>query len=574
MSDASGVLHWRTLLRENPKAGATALVASVISVGALAVLARWSGSFLASLATNAAMPSILRATLDGIALLGIVTFASAVRDVSLVSVAAAVSASVRARMLATLIRQPASARRLTPSGESMMRLASDVTLLHQSLVRVLAVWLPSVATSGVLLIALFWTSMPLAVATVVFVAPTLLFVGRSGRRLQGAVRLTQESTATLGSAMSESLAGVREAKVFRREAALEARFTLASNASIARVVREERAAVAHPAVTTFASAVALTALVLVAAWWRRSGSIDGEQVTRYLVVLALLVGPLQEAIRSASAVARCRALLRRCEEVIDGAREGDAPNATDLVRHPGGCRVQFDRAVVQTLDGGFVLGPISLDIARGETIVIRGASGAGKSTLIELIPRLGDLTSGVLRIDGVPATSLTLASLRGACAFVPQEPYFFSGTLRDNLIFAQGDVSEHALHQAIRDAHADGIVRRLPEGLSTRVLSGGENFSVGERQRLALARALLVDPAILLLDEPTAALDPESSALVIASLRTLTSGRTSIIVTHSAALHELAHRIVTLERGRVAHIAKGPRSARVMPPEGVLANTT
>lgn len=557
------------------RASISATIALIAGVIALALLARWSGAFLGALLSARPMVEVLRSAGVGVALLAIVTLASAVRDVSLVSLAAEISSGVRQRMLASLIRRPASRERTTSGGESVTRFATDVTLLHQSLVRVLAIWLPSVVTSVVLVVALFWSSLPLALATIAFVAPTLLIVGRSGRRLQGAVRLTQENTTALGAAIADSLAGIREAKVFRREQALEARFDDMLAESVRRVVREERAAVAHPALTTFASAIALTALVLAAAWMRRSGAISNVEVTRYLVVLALLVGPLQEAIRSSSALTRVRTLLARCDEVIDEERELDRPDAVALVRPQGGCSVSLARALVKHATSTFVLGPLTLDVARGETIVVRGASGSGKSTLLELIPRLTSLTSGEVSVEGTGVQDLTLSTLRGACAFVPQEPFFFAGSIRENLTFAQGNVSAAMIASAMRAAHVDTVVARLPGGIDAMLASGATNLSVGERQRLALARAMLVRPSILLLDEPTAALDPESERLVVDSLRRFTRKRTALIVTHSAALDSLAHRIVTLENGRLTRIecVREMCEDRVFDDDDVLANS-
>jgi ABC-type multidrug transport system fused ATPase/permease subunit len=560
LTSGAGKRELSRLMKAQGGRTAAAALATLVTVGALYGLAHWAGGFVPLLLSDGDFRPVIRSAGWGVLLLAVVTAGTALRDVSLVSLAADCSSSVRMRMLQALVRQPVAAGRALSRGEALTRVAGDVVLLHQALVRAMAIWLPAAVTSVVLLAAVVVASPRLALATAVLVAPALAVVARAGGRLQGVVRLTQESTAALGHAVGEAMAGVKEAKVFRREEALEARFAELSRRSVDRIVREERAAVAHPALMTFVSSLVLAALVLLAAWWQRQGVMEPAAVTRFLVLLALLVAPLQEAMRSFSAVSRAMALLARCDEIAAAPTERDAPGAR-LLSTPrrGGVAVDFDGVVVRFSDSGFTLGPLTLHVEAGETLVVTGASGSGKSTMLELIPRLADPTAGALRIDGDDVRTLTLASLRAACAFVPQEPYFFAGTIRDNLAFVRPDLDDTALARACRTAHAWEFIERLPQRFDTPVSSGASNLSVGQRQRLALARAILVDPALLLLDEPTAALDPESEALLIASLDEVTEGRSAVIVSHSVAMERLAHRVVRMAHGRVVAIEEGAR---------------
>lgn len=551
------------LLAAHRGRAAGAALAMIVTVAALSALAHWAGGFVPLLLSDGDFPPVIRSAGWGVLLLATVTAGTAIRDVSLVSLAADCSSSVRLRMLRALVRQPVAAGRALSRGETLTRVAGDVVLLHQALVRAMAIWLPAAVTSVVLLTAVVVASPRLALATAILVAPALAVVARAGGRLQGVVHLTQESTAALGHAVGEAMAGVKEAKVFRREEALEARFAELSRQSVARIVREERAAVAHPALMTFVSSLVLAALVLLAAWWQRQAVMEPAAVARFLVLLALLVAPLQEAMRSFSAVSRAVALLARCDEIATVQTERDAPGARHLsAPRRGGVAIGFDDVVVRFADSGFTLGPLTLRVEGGETVVVTGASGSGKSTMLELIPRLADPVAGVLHIDGDDARTLTLASLRATCAFVPQEPYFFAGTIRDNLAFVRPDVDDAALTRACRSAHAWEFIERLPQRFDTPVTGGASNLSVGQRQRLALARAILVDPALLLLDEPTAALDPESERLLIASLSDITEGRTAVIVSHSVAMERLAHHVVRMAHGRIVVVEEGVRAAR------------
>jgi ABC-type multidrug transport system fused ATPase/permease subunit len=236
-------------------------------------------------------------------------------------------------------------------------------------------------------------------------------------------------------------------------------------------------------------------------------------------------------------------------EAADATAIEDAPGALSFrgvtVRHPG---------------TGFILGPVELEVVAGETIVLVGPSGSGKSTLLELVPRLADPDDGAILLDGVELSRLSLDSLRGRCALVPQEPYFFAGTIEENLTFAAPHVDRRALHLACRAAHVEEFVQRLPQGYATPLARGASNLSVGQRQRLAMARAMLVSPRILLLDEPTAALDDESEQLLVDALRAFSDGRTTIIASHAPRVLPLAHRIVRLVHGRVVGIEAGMRA--------------
>lgn len=556
----------RRHLGANGRQVATALLALVLASVSLFALARWAGAFLPALVAGAPLATLWRDALVGIALLALATGSAAIRDVTLVSIATDFSATLRLEMLRALVRQPAAAARAQPAGETLMRIAGDITLLHQSLVRVLALWGPSVVTSAILLGALVATTPVLALATVLLIAPMLVAIGRVSGRLMGAVRLAQEHLATLGGALGEALAGVREAKVFRREEALERRFAELSNRAVQHMLREERLAVTHPAAVSFVAVTALLGLLLLAAWWHRRGAIDAAGLTQFLVLLGLLAGPLQESFRSYGSTVRLRTLYQRCAELLATPPEREAADA--IVVHDAPGALWFRGVTVRHPGTGFVLGPVELQVVAGETIVLVGPSGSGKSTLLELVPRLADPDDGGVLLDGVALPRLSLASLRGRCALVPQEPYFFAGTIEENLTFATPHVDRSALRAACRAAHVEEFVQRLPDGYATTLVRGASNLSVGQRQRLAMARAMLVAPRILLLDEPTAALDEESEQLLVDALRVFSEGRTTIIASHAPRVLPLAHRIVRLVHGRVVGIEAGTRATppHVRPP--------
>jgi ATP-binding cassette subfamily B protein len=202
-------------------------------------------------------------------------------------------------------------------------------------------------------------------------------------------------------------------------------------------------------------------------------------------------------------------------------------------------------------EGGDVLRHFDLDVAPGETHAIVGATGAGKSTIVKLLLRLYEPRQGSIAVDGVPIDELTFQSLRGAIGFVSQDVYLFQGTVRENLTYGRPDATDDDVVRAATLAEAHTFISALPEGYATVVGERGQKLSGGQRQRLTLARAILRDPAILVLDEATSAVDNETEAAIQRSLAAVSAGRTTIVIAHRLSTVRHAHRIHVLEDGEV-----------------------
>lgn len=564
---------FRAYAAAHPSIVAAAVAGMLVVVVTMYGLAWWAGRVAADVAGGAPLGALARRLAVGLVLMVVLTICASTRDLALARLSAGFAAAIRSAMLRTLVRLPLPAVRAHASGDVVTRIGGDIALLHHALLRSLAIWLPSVATSVALLAATIATSPMLAAVTVLLVVPVLVVTTRTGAQLQRAVRDSQERVAVLGTLVADTMAGVREAKVFRREDAIEARASALSNDVFAQTMREERLALTVPAIVTLVAFVGACGLVLAAAWEFERGAIDAEGLTRFLVLLVMLAGPLQESARSASAVARFRALARRCRQLLDAPIEHDESTASPDASLDG--QIRFASARIEYPSTGFTLGPIDLDVRAEETIALVGPSGSGKSTLLELVPRLVATTSGSITFGEPTGRVPSLGAIRGACAYVPQEPYFFDGTVRENLRFASLNASNDDIMAVAGAAHVNDFVRRLPGGYDARLTRGALNLSVGQRQRLAVARAMLVDPRILLLDEPTAALDEESERLLIEALLRFTERRTTLLVTHRPALLTLAHRIVQLRDGHIVAVSEGPRAgprARVSPIASVVVS--
>jgi ABC-type multidrug transport system fused ATPase/permease subunit len=260
--------------------------------------------------------------------------------------------------------------------------------------------------------------------------------------------------------------------------------------------------------------------------------------------IAETIGSLQQAIVSA----------HRVREIFGLTPERpDAPEALDATNIAG--HVRFERVTFAYNGDCPVLEDVSFLARPGEMVAIVGLTGAGKTTLVSLIPRLFDPTRGRVLVDGVDVSRYSLRSLRERIALVPQEPVLFSGTIADNIRYGRLEASDEEVAAAARAAHVHELVRRLPKGYKTRVAEAGATLSAGERQRLAIARAMLKNARILILDEPTSSLDAISEAAVFGALRRLREGRTTIVIAHRLSTIRDATRILVLHERRL--IAQG-----------------
>jgi ABC-type multidrug transport system fused ATPase/permease subunit len=260
-----------------------------------------------------------------------------------------------------------------------------------------------------------------------------------------------------------------------------------------------------------------------------------------LSAIAHTTGQLQGAIAGAK---RVRAMLALVPETVD------APDAVEATNVKGD--VVFEDVGFSYPDGTRVLDDISFQARPGEMVALVGLTGAGKTTLVSLIPRFYNATSGRVLIDGVDVRKYRVRSLREKIAFVLQDPVLFSGTIADNLRYGRLEATQEEVEDAARAAHAHQFVSRLPKGYETEIAEAGGGLSGGERQRLSVARAILKNAPILILDEPTSSLDAISEEIVFAALRHLRAGRTTIVIAHRLSTVRDADRILVLDEGRIA----------------------
>jgi subfamily B ATP-binding cassette protein MsbA len=271
----------------------------------------------------------------------------------------------------------------------------------------------------------------------------------------------------------------------------------------------------------------------------------------------MMYTPIKKLSRVNANLQQAMAASERIFEVLDTHSEvRERPNAAVLqgLRHG----IEFHRVAFAYEDrpNKPILRDVSFSVAPGEMVAIVGLSGAGKTTLVNLLPRFYDVTGGAIRIDGVDIRDFTLASLRSKIGMVTQETVLFAETIASNIAYGSPAATQEAIEAAARAAHADEFIAGLPQGYQSRIGERGQTLSGGQRQRLAIARAILKNAPILILDEATSSLDAESELLVQDALQTLMQDRTSFVIAHRLSTVRRADQIIVLEKGRIVEVGK------------------
>lgn len=440
-------------------------------------------------------------------------------------------------------------------GELVSRLVNDIAQIQAAVTADLAGFAATSLTLIGAVALLFWQSWRLTLLVLVVVPPLVVVARLFGRSMRRYGQEYQDRLAEGSAVAEETLGGIRLVQAFTREDLEAARFADALRLLYGTAVRRARA------MAGFGTAVAsLSFLVLVlTVWFGGREVLAGRLTTGELVAFVAYSGMVANSSSSLIGLyarwANALGASRRVFAVL--AREpaiSDRPGARPLGRVAG--RVTLE-GVHFAYDGRrHVLRGIELDVTEGEKLALVGPSGAGKSTLLHLVARFYDPTAGRVLVDGTDIRDVALESLRRQIGIVSQETLLFNASVADNLRFGRPDATDAEIFAAARAACAQEFVARLPDGYDTVVGERGVRLSVGERQRLAIARALLRDPRLLLLDEATSSLDNESEVLVQQALERLTVGRTTIVIAHRLSTVLGADRIAVLDEGRLVGIGR------------------
>ena len=376
------------------------------------------------------------------------------------------------------------------------------------------------------------------------------------RRLTALTQEMRERGADLGSFLVDSVMGMRVVTSLNAGAHEVGRFRARNDAFIAAMLRMQLTSFMAGALPGALLTASTSAVVLYGGWRIIAGEMTIGTLVAFMAYQARLFGPIQILMGLGAGLASARVSLGRILELFDTPAEVvERADAVPLARIAEGLR--FDH-VAKRYDRDAVLVDIDVTIPAGSFCAILGESGAGKSTLADLLVRYQDVDAGRVLLDGVDVRSLRLDDLRREILLVDQAPYLFNDSIRANIAFGLDSVADEDIERAVHAAGLDALVARLPEGLETRTGERGLALSAGERQRLALARALLRRPSVLILDEPTSALDAETEARIADRLRGALPNATLIVITHKPALAERADIVVRLDGGRATVVARRP----------------
>jgi ATP-binding cassette subfamily B protein len=438
------------------------------------------------------------------------------------------------------------------TGRIMTRMTTDVDALSSFLQTGLITMVNSVLSFIGVLIAMLIINLRLGLTLLtiipVLVAATVVFRAKSSQ----AYREAREKVSAVNADLQENVAGLRVAQAYRREQVNSEHFAGLSGAYLTTRLRAQRYIALYFPFVQALSTLGGALVLFVASSEVHSGALTAGSLIAYLLFIDLLFSPVQQLSQVFDGFQQANVGLQRIKSLL--RTPTSTPEAASPVPVDRRLRGQIELRDVHFSYPGQkqeALAGVSLSIAPGETVALVGQTGAGKSTLVKLIARFYDVTSGRLVVDGVDVRDYDLASYRHQLGVVPQEPYLFAGTVRDAIAYGRPDATDAEVEAAARGVGAIEMIARLPGGFGHEVSERGRNLSAGQRQLVALARAYLVDPAILLLDEATAALDLAAEAEVSRATDQLAQQRTTLVVAHRLTTASRADRIVVVESGRV-----------------------
>ncbi|MFG2022813.1 ABC transporter ATP-binding protein [Streptomyces sp. NPDC048825] len=437
------------------------------------------------------------------------------------------------------------------TGRIMTRMTTDVDALSTFLQTGLVTAFVSVVTFFGIMVALFVIDIQLALVVFATLPPLIIGTVFFRRASVKAYELARERVSVVNADLQESVAGLRIVQAFRRERGGRERFAAGSDSyRQARIRGQWLISVYFPFVQLLSSAAA-AAVIIVGAGRIDAGTLSTGALVAYLLYIDLFFAPVQQLSQVFDGYQQATVSLGRVQELL---QEPTSTKAADAAREVPSLRgdVAFEDVDFAYNDNEEALSGVSLRIPAGQTVAFVGETGAGKSTLVKLVARFYDPTGGRVTVDGTDLRALDLTSYRHRLGVVPQEAYLFQGTVRDAIAYGRPDATDAEVEAAARAVGAHDMIATLDGGYLHEVAERGRNLSAGQRQLIALARAELVDPDILLLDEATAALDLATEAQVNQATDRIAGRRTTLVVAHRLTTAARADRVVVMDHGRVA----------------------
>lgn len=447
------------------------------------------------------------------------------------------------------------------SGRIMTRMTTDVDALSSFIQTGMSTAIVSVLTIGGIAIALLVTDVTLALVALAVIPPLIISTLIFRKFSAAAYSQSRERISMVNADFQENITGLRAAQAYRREEGAARRFAERAESYRRSRMRSQRAISLYFPFIAFLSDLALAGVVLVGARQVSDGSTSAGVLIAFVLYLGLLFGPIQQLSQVFDGYQQANVGLERIGDLLRTPSSIETADSADLISLDG--HLDGD---VHLRDVGFrysgaevdALTDIDLHIPAGTTVALVGRTGAGKSTVVKLLARFYDPTSGSVQVDDTDIRDFHLSQYRHRLGVVPQEAHLFTGTVAENIAFGRPDASNVDIEQAARAVGALRAIADMRGGMNHPVGERGQGLSAGQRQLIALARAELVDPDLLLLDEATATLDPATEKMVLEASRSVTRKRTSIVVAHRLATAARADLIVVVDRGRI--VEYGPHA--------------
>lgn len=519
------------------------------TTGIMGLLQGWVDRFLPAQAGQVDL-WVIPATILGLAVMRMVS--SFAGDYGSVWLSSRVQADLREQMFATIMRLPSRFFDTTTTSLTQSRVAFDASQVSQAGLNVLNVAVrDSVATIGYLVL-LFSIDVKLALFCMATMPIIAVIVTLAGRRMRHLSKSSQQAVGELTSVLDESIGGQRVVKIFGGQDYEQARF-------VDVVKRNRQLAVKHAATSAMNSGIimmlvgiTLSSVIYFALLRAQSGAITPGAFVAFMGALMAMQSPIKNLTKINEPLQRGLAAAESVFGLIDTELEPD-PGQAAPVAVQGNLSLQnvHFRYNTDDPDAPTALKHVSLDIRAGETVALVGGSGGGKTTLLGLLPRFYDVSGGQILLDGVDLRDYQLLALRRQFALVSQDVILFNDTVAANIAYGDPAPDQARIEAAARAAYAHDFIMQMPQGYATPAGQNGSRFSGGQRQRLAIARALYKDAPILLLDEATSALDTESERQVQAALEVLMRNRTTIVIAHRLSTIESADRIVVMQGGQL-----------------------